>query len=408
MRISQEEWNKRLEEVKLASEDCKTIEELVGITDYSRYIIKQLFEKFPDEAKEIQANLAKNNGKTKKKKRRKPNNKRRLTKILEASETCKSLVELSKITGFSDYIIKNTLSKFPDEEAKVRENLAKNKSSQTTTSKVEKSISTSQNDNNFSIVMLDTSVNNIENIFQILEEYVQNGKILGITDVALEELTNVQNSNSSSSKQNACEFLHIIKDNITSFKLFEVKYSMKDKETVDDAIIEATLNLKEDALLLTSDKEMYIKTILKGGKSRLLLNYERKAKKFKCIPKKIVTREKEIKKKNAVKFFDSQEKDGKLMYISKKRKNQIIKIFSRNGEEKQGNEIELEIGDHVFICTAKKDYVTFADYEVYNLKEDGFLQRYNRRSYNCDAVVNIEFPEYKAFIEQARKTLIKE
>ena len=70
MRISQEEWNKRLEEVKLASEDCKTIEEIVGITDYSRYIIKQLFEKFPEEAKEIQANLAKNNGKTKKKKRR--------------------------------------------------------------------------------------------------------------------------------------------------------------------------------------------------------------------------------------------------------------------------------------------------------------------------------------------------
>lgn len=68
MSLSAKEWNKRLEEVKLASEDCKTIEEIVGITDYSRYIIKQLFEKFPEEAKGIQANLAKNNSKTKKKK----------------------------------------------------------------------------------------------------------------------------------------------------------------------------------------------------------------------------------------------------------------------------------------------------------------------------------------------------
>lgn len=36
MRISQEEWNKRLEEVKLASEDCKTISEIVQITHFAR------------------------------------------------------------------------------------------------------------------------------------------------------------------------------------------------------------------------------------------------------------------------------------------------------------------------------------------------------------------------------------
>ena len=175
MRISQEEWNKRLEEVKLASEDCKTIEEIIGITDYSRYIIKQLFEKFPEEAKKIQDNLAKNNSKTKKKKRCKPNNKRRLTKILEASETCRSLVELSKITGFSDYIIKNTLSKFPDEEAKVRENLAKNKTSKITTCNSSNSKHTSKKDNEFSIVMLDTSLSLGSDIFHILENYIHDG-----------------------------------------------------------------------------------------------------------------------------------------------------------------------------------------------------------------------------------------
>lgn len=159
MRISQEEWNKRLEEVKLASEDCKTISEIVQITDYNRNSIKTLFKKFPEEAKEIQDNLNKNKAvKAKKKKSRKPNNKIRLTKILEASETCKSFKELSNVTGFSNIIIKNTLAKFPDEEKKVRENLEKNKKrkeykdnkSGNTYMRINKNISKS-------IIMIDTS-----------------------------------------------------------------------------------------------------------------------------------------------------------------------------------------------------------------------------------------------------------
>ncbi len=407
MRISQEEWNKRLEEVKLASEDCKTIEEIVGITDYSRYIIKQLFEKFPEEAKEIQDNLAKNNSKTKKKKRRKPNNKRRLTKILEASETCKSLIELSKITGFSDYVIKNTLSKFPDEEAKVRENLAKNKSTQTTTSKVEKFISTSQNDNDYSIVMLDTSVNNLDNIFEILEEYARDGKILGITDVVLEKLATLQSSSNIITKSSTCNLLHIIKDNIPSFKLFEVKYKMKEKETIDEAVINATLGLKGEALLLTSDKEMYIKAALKGARVKLLLNTSGQEKRYEFDLGKNEEKSEGNKKKNASIFIDAHEENGKLLFKRKKRKTQIVKIFSRYGEEKQGDKIELEIGDHIFICTKRKDYISFLDYEVYLLKEDGFLRKYSTKAYNCDAIVNVENHDYKKFIEQARTTLIK-
>ena len=406
MRISQEEWNKRLEEVKLASEDCKTIEEIVGITDYSRYIIKQLFEKFPEEAKEIQANLAKNNGKTKKKKRRKPNNKRRLTKILEASETCKSFAELSKATGFSDFIIKNTLSKFPDEEAMVRENLDKNRPSQATTAKVEKNISASKNDNNFSIAMLDTSVYGLDNIFEILEEYAREGKILGITDVVLEELANLQKTMDTKGKC-ACNFLYIIMDNLSAFQLFEVKHNMLERETIDEAIIRATLDLGKKALLLTSDKEMYIKAALKGVKAKYLLSSKKRENKFEFNLEETREKSKEHRKIKAKTFIDAHEENGKLFFIRKKRKTQLVKIFSKSGEEKYGDKIELEIGDHVFICTKREDYIRFLDYEVYFLKEDGFLERYSTKSYNCDVTVNVENHDYKKVIEQARKTLIK-
>lgn len=406
MKISQEEWNKRLEEVKLASEDCKTIEELVGITDYSRYIIKQLFEKFPDEAKEIQANLAKNNGKTKKKKSRKPSNKRRLTKILEASKTCKSFVEISKTTGLSDFIIRNTLAKFPDEEAKVRENLAKNRASQKIICNAEDSKTISENDDDYSIVMLDTSINHVNNIFRILENYVNEGKLLGITDVVLEELADLQKIDDDN-KRTACNFLYIIMDNISSFKLFEVKRSMTEKETVDEAIIRAALALENDTLLLTSDKEMYIKATLKGVKTKYLsLNAEERTRVIFNSNK--IAKPKVVNKKYIVDLMDVVVEKMQAIYIEKHRKNQVTKIFSRKGEEKQGEKVTLEVGDHLFICTAKEDYVTFADYETYDITQNTLLMRFNYRIYNFETEVNVVNPEYKKFIVQAIKILTKE
>lgn len=407
MRISQKEWEKRLEEVKLASEDCKTIKEIIEITDYSRPIIKYIFEKFPEEAKVIRSNLEKNNGKTKKNKNWKPDYKKRIVKILEASKTCESFVELSKVTGFSDFIIRNTLSKFPEKEAIVRKNLGKDKSSNVAICKDDKSLDKSQKNKEFSVVMLDTSINHAENIFQILEEYVQNGKILGITDVVLEELAKSQHKSASNLNQSARDFLYILMDNISAFKLFEVKHSMKERETPDEAIIEATLNLKGEAILLTSDKEMYIKTLLKGGKARILLDKEREPKKFKCAIKEQEVEVKELKNRKKITFIDAHEEEGKLFFKRKKRRTQIVKVIARNGEEKQGDEIELEIGDHIFICTKREDYISFLDYEVYFLKEDGFLEKFHTKSYNCDAIVSIENYDYKKFIEQARKALIE-
>ena len=402
MRISQEEWNKRLEEVKLASEDCKTIEEIVGITDYSRYIIKQLFEKFPEEAKEIQDKLAKNNGKTKKKKSRKPNNKRRLTKILEASETCKSLVELSKITGFSDYVIKNTLSKFPDEEKQVREMLEENKKAKTCKEEKPKKMSKKKGGKTIkNVIMLDTSVCRVSNIFNILEEYIQQQNMLGISDLALQELAGIKKSSGTIGK-NARDMINIVKSNLEFFKYFRIREKIREKETIDQAIIEACIP-EENITLITADKEMYIQATLQGVDTKYLADEENKWDyKFDSKPKRHCPNS-----KNMIKVYGTSLENGNLVYEDLEKENQFVKVFSRIGNEKQGKKIYLEKGDHIFIFTKKEEYSTFVDYQVYEKTIEQMDMRYNKRLYDCDydILISINIPTYRDFILQAQKAL---
>lgn len=63
--VAKEDLMKRLEDIRLASEDCKTLAEVTEITGFSNFIINSLFKKFPEEAKEIRAKLEENKGKSK-------------------------------------------------------------------------------------------------------------------------------------------------------------------------------------------------------------------------------------------------------------------------------------------------------------------------------------------------------
>lgn len=403
MRLSQEEWNKRLEEVKLASEDCKSIKEMAEVTDFNINIINTVLKKFPEDAKQIKENLDSNKKVKKKAKRkiRKPDINKRLEQIILASETCDSMSGISKVTGLSKFIVKNTLSKFPTEAEKVKENLAKNKEESKAEAEENKAKNrTSNNSNDFSFVMLDTSISGTEDIFHILETYVKEGKKLALTDVMLEELANVQKG-STKQAESAREFLYIIMDNLSSFQLFKAKHEMTEKETADEAIIKSCVELDNNVLLLTSDKEMYIKAMLQNVNTRYL-------------PKVIEEREKQLfdlrkkkAKRNIVEFADIFIKNGKAIYRDRNRDNQYIKVFSRNKKEKQGKAIVLEKGDHIFICTAKEDYMTFADYEIYDTTVNKVNMRFNFRIYNCDPVIDFAQPDYKKFAEHARSILVK-
>ncbi len=130
MRISQEEWNKRLEEVKLASEECSSIEELTEITDYNTNGINYMLKKFPKDAEQIKENLNRN-----KERKRKSN-------IRKPDETT-----LKKVTALPAGIVEENLAKKEEKIKKEKEPNSKN---------------------NTSFVMLDTSISDTEEIFHIL------------------------------------------------------------------------------------------------------------------------------------------------------------------------------------------------------------------------------------------------
>ena len=417
MKISNEEWNKRLEDVMLASQDCKTVTEIAEITGYSLFIIQSVLKKFPKKAVTIRANMKKNaKGKSEKNKgtnkRNASQDKKRLNKILKASETCKSFAEISKKTGFSYFVIKSNLAKFPEEEKAINEILSRNKGEnvepKTNGKKEIKEKTTKKTQNNKtehqSIVMLDTSVVEIPKIFDILKEYVEEKNILGVTDVMLEETANLQKIQDTTGKR-AVNMLYIIMDNIDFFKLYEVKHKMRKGETEDEAIIKCAINT-EGSLLLTADKEMYIKAILKGGKSRYLERNEnnpRKAMKFFPEPED----EKKVDNKpKMVELVDTQNISGKLVYVIKNRKDQFVRVFSSEGKVKEGNNICLEIGDYVYIYTMKEEYSTFADYEVCDIQSNKCALRFSRRIYNMDSLENfIEDPQHIEFIKEADEVL---
>lgn len=403
MRLSHEEWNKRLEEVKLASEDCKTIAEIIQITDYNREVIKTLFKKFPEEANKIKDNLDKNK-EMRVKKKREPDNKKRLSKILEASETCKSFAEISRVTGFSDFIIKNVLVKFPNDEKQVREKVEENKKAKTSKEEKPKKISKKKGEKTIkNVIMLDTSVCRVSNIFNILEEYIQQQNMLGISDLTLQELAGIKKCSGTIGK-NARDMINIVKSNLEFFKYFRIREKIREKETIDQAIIEACIP-EENITLITADKEMYIQATLQGVDTKYLADEENKWDyKFDSKPKRHCPNS-----KNMIKVYGTSLENGNLVYEDLEKENQFVKVFSRMGNEKQGKKIYLEKGDHIFIFTKREEYSTFVDYQVYEKTIEQMDMRYNRRLYDCDydILISINIPEYKDFILQAQKALIE-
>ena len=365
--VAKEDLMKRLEDIRLASEDCKTLAEVTEITGFSNFIINSLFKKFPEEAKEIRAKLEKNKGISKSRSKSRHKNTHQNTD-----------------TSVKGDVIPEAESQVEAEEEKktnITAIFAKTDTAKSAESKV---------------VMIDTSICHVENLFELLEEYVQNGYVLGVTDIVLDELDKLakRNTNNEHSKL-ALTLLNIIMQNLASFKLFEAK----EEKSHDDLII-STCDTNHTKLL-TADKVMFIKASLKGISAKYVLSTnEFVQKKFKF------NLSKKAPKNNLHPLANAKIREEKLIFLNN-RKNQFVKIFSKTGEEKNGTEVSLEVGDRIFISTEKEDFITFADYEVYFSDKNLFYVHFHCRSYKSDAIVNVPDFKYKKFIEQARKQLIK-
>lgn len=309
---------------------------------------------------------------------------KRITELLKASEICRTISEVIKMTGYSRNVIQFTLKQFEDEANEFYENLKNNKK-QKDKNKKDK------------IIMLDTSICEIDHFFNVLEEYIQKGYIIGITDILLDELDYLQKSQNKS----ACKMLHIILNNITFFKLFEEK-SLEEQNSPDERIMRCSK--REGTDLLTSDKMFCIKSKLKGINARYIGQNDNE----KDIPNLFFNVKKEniekIKKNKLAYIPNAHFKNNFLVYSKGTGKKQYNKIFTKDFQEKQGNEIALEIGDHVFRATEKEDFIMFMHYEICdNTSNYCSYIRFKYNSYKCDTIINVNDERYKSFIKEARK-----
>lgn len=89
MRLSTRRVEQTVSELKLASEDCKSIREMAEITDLNVNNINAVLRKFPKDAETIKKNLDSNKPlkKVTKRKINKPDISKRIEQILLASET---------------------------------------------------------------------------------------------------------------------------------------------------------------------------------------------------------------------------------------------------------------------------------------------------------------------------------
>ncbi len=374
-KISQEEWEKRYEEIEKASEICRTMKEVEEKTGYGKDTIRRTLRNFPDKRAIVFKNLkmCKKQDKTVIE-----SSYEKAITIVEKSKKCKNLKELEENTGFSYYIIKKILSNYLMFEEEVKSNLIKNKAQHTQ-----------------KVIMIDTSICQIENFFNILEEYIQKGYIIGITDILLDELDMLQKNQ----HKGACKMLHIILNNITFFKLFEEK-SLEEQNSPDERIMKSSQ--REGTELLTSDKMFCIKAILKGINARYIGQNE------KDMPNLIFNVKKEniekIRKNKLAYIPNVHLKNNFLVYSKGLGKKQYNKIFTKDFQEKQGNEIALEVGDHVFRATDKEDFITVMHYEICdNTSNYCSYIRFRYNSYKCDTIINVQDERYKNFIKEARK-----
>ncbi len=117
MRLTQEEWQIRREEVLLASKTCRTVDEIIETTQIEKNQIQTLYKKFPEEAEMIKNNLRENKKKIKTKRttKKKTNSCEKETSIIMLDTCVKEIwnfvsllegfVERGNRLGISDLVL---------------------------------------------------------------------------------------------------------------------------------------------------------------------------------------------------------------------------------------------------------------------------------------------------------------
>ncbi len=246
-----------------------------------------------------------------------------IMRIVRASETSCTYKEIEEKTGLSYQMIKTSLSSNLSVSKQVQKTLKENKEFK----------------GNMKNYVMDTSIVGIENFRNIIEKICNFKSKIILTSITISELDKINKTNPSEEvRSNARYILNLALNNPNSFKTVLINESL---ECPDDCIVEYCNINKQYVILLTADKAMALKARMRD----------------------IETKYFEISSLRTLLL--SYQKDDKLFINALNTRSQLIYVYS-NGIEYKNGDVELSIGDDVFIATRKREYISFIHFRIKN------------------------------------------
>ena len=273
-------------------------------------------------------------------------------RIKEAAEIATNVEEIAVLTELSKIMINNTLSKYPKDKEKIKNQLKENRKREKENQKVEKVDNKKQEDKrecNKEMIegyVIDASISGVTTIRDDLEKICKTNSKIILTSVTIYELEKMQSFFDIVGNK-ARYILGIAAEREKTFKPVLIK---ENHEKADDNIIEYCAENKEHITLLTSDKTMTLKARMYGVKVHYMKH--------------------QIQKNKEEKMEIKVEKKGKKLYLVKsKNTNNVVKIIS-NGVEVMEEMPELKIGDEIIMAVQKTNHVSITHNKIVSLDAD--------------------------------------
>lgn len=320
--------------------------------------------------------------------------------IRKIAQTATSMKELESETGLSLAMINTTLSKHPVVSKRIKQQLSLNRQKAKVKSESRKTQRAREKDNKIDSLKekaqedLDSKHNQItgfvidasmagtkslkENIAKIC---ISKEKII-LTSITVKELHMMERFDDIS----GIDANYLLRKAVNEPENFEVIPIDETFNTPDDCIIEFCKD--KDVTLLTSDKEMTLNARMYNISVQFF-------KKFECASRKFEYKVKTLLVAERIK--------GKLVITDFMPPNKLICVYS-DGIEYSKGVYELKIGDDVYLCSKKKDYITFAHYKMISLYEKENCELvYARRIYDYNNI-NLGKTLYTSFVKHFIQT----
>lgn len=234
-------------------------------------------------------------------------------------------------------------------------------------------------------LVIDASITSVKNIRAVLKRVCEETSFnIHLTSITIRELQRLQKMKDSDGLDARFILNHAI-EKPYSYQL--VKISEKE-DTADNCILEYCETMKENVILLTSDKEMALNAKMCGVNVLFL--------------KQTKTKHAATKQTSGIVSLYPVRKIGKQLFAADMQTaKRTMKITSADGKVYSQNICELHLGDNILIASLKDDCLIFVHYKLIALSTENNVQTiFTRRYYTTDEIDKLENEEYKTFLNE--------